>query len=98
MKIVADENIPFVAEGFAPLGEVRVMSGRAIAREALVDAELLVVRSITKVDRALLDGTPVRFVGTCTIGFDHVDLGYLAKRGITFASAPGSNEIGRAHV
>lgn len=91
MKIIADENIPFVAEGFRPLGEVSVMSGRAITRETLKDAELLVVRSITKVDKALLEGTPVRFVGTCTIGFDHIDLGYLASRGITFASAPGSN-------
>ena len=91
MKIIADENIPFVEEGFAPLGEVRVMSGRAITRETLRDAEMLVVRSITRVDRALLDGTPVRFVGTCTIGTDHVDLDYLAKQGIAFASAPGSN-------
>ncbi len=91
MKIIADENIPFVEEGFRPLGAVRVMSGRAITHEALKDAEMLVVRSITRVDRALLDGTPVRFVGTCTIGFDHIDLGYLAKHGIAFASAPGSN-------
>ncbi len=91
MKIVADENIPFVAEGFAPLGEVRTLAGRAITREALRDAEMLVVRSVTRVDKSLLEGTPVRFIGTCTIGFDHVDLGYLASRKIAFASAPGSN-------
>ena len=55
------------------------------------DAELLLVRSITKVDRALLDGSAVRFVATATIGEDHIDKAYLAERDIAFSSAPGSN-------
>jgi len=57
----------------------------------LRDAELLMVRSITKVNKDLLDGTAVRFVATATIGLDHIDQAYLDARGIGFASAPGSN-------
>jgi len=91
LKIVADENIPFVEDGFGRLGEVRLLPGRAITPEAVRDAELLIVRSVTKVNAKLLDGSSVRFVGTCTIGTDHMDLDYLTRRGITFVSAPGSN-------
>lgn len=91
MKIVADENIPLVRDGFGRFGEVRVLPGRAIRAEAVRDAEMLIVRSVTKVNAKLLDGSAVRFVGTCTIGMDHLDVDYLRRRGITYASAPGSN-------
>ncbi|MFM1920433.1 MAG: Erythronate-4-phosphate dehydrogenase [Candidatus Hydrogenedentota bacterium] len=91
MRIIADQNIPFALEAFGTLGEVETMPGRQIAREHLAGADALIVRSITRVDAALLEGTPVRFVGTCTIGEDHVDKAWLAERGIGFASAPGCN-------
>ena len=91
MKIVADENIPYAREAFDALGEVVTVKGRELTREQLVDAEVLLVRSVTKVRADLLDGTCVRFVGTATIGTDHVDTGLLADRGIAFTSAPGSN-------
>lgn len=91
LKIVADENIPFVREACATLGEVSLVAGRAVTRETLRDADLFFCRSVTKINRALLEGTGVRFVGTATIGFDHVDLDYLRQAGIAFASAPGSN-------
>ena len=91
MKIVADANIPFVRECFSSVGEMEVLSGREIAPASIADADALVVRSITPVNGELLDGSAVRFVGTATIGFDHVDLGYLERHGIGFASAPGSN-------
>ena len=91
MKIVADENIPFVREAFSALGEVTAMPGRAMTADALAGAEVLLVRSITKVNAELLDGSGIRFVGTATIGEDHVDKAYLARHGIGFASAPGCN-------
>jgi len=91
MLIVADENIPFAQTLFPSLGEVRTMAGRAITPEAVRDAGMLMVRSVTRVDRALLGESRVRFVGTATIGTDHIDLDWLAERGIGFASAPGSN-------
>lgn len=91
MKIIADENIPFVREVFGTLGEVRTVQGREVGPQDVADAELLMVRSVTGVDRDLLEGSAVRFVGTATIGTDHVDLDYLESRGIGFTSAAGSN-------
>jgi len=91
MKIVADENIPYVKEVFSGLGEVRCLSGRAMHRAALADADALLVRSVTAVDAQLLEGTNVRFVGTATIGTDHIDEDYLQSRAIAFTSAAGSN-------
>lgn len=91
MKILADENIPYVREAFASLGEVSAISGRAISPERTRDADMLLVRSITKVNAALLDGSAMRFVATATIGEDHIDKTYLASRNIAFSSAPGSN-------
>ncbi len=91
MKILADENIPFVREMFAELGDVHTISGREISPEAVRGVDVLLVRSITKVDRALLQGSSVKFVATATIGTDHVDEDYLAEAGIGFANAAGSN-------
>ena len=91
MVILVDENVPYGREAFGLLGEVRTAHGRKISREMLADVDALVVRSITKVNADLLEGTPVRFVGTCTIGEDHVDKAWLAGRGIAFSSAPGCN-------
>ncbi|MGE5296027.1 MAG: 4-phosphoerythronate dehydrogenase PdxB [Solirubrobacterales bacterium] len=91
MRIVADANIPFVRECLSSVGDVRVLSGRDITPQVVADADALLVRSITPVNEQLLSGSPVRFVGTATIGFDHVDVPYLDRRGIGFASAPGSN-------
>ena len=91
MKIVADANIPFVQECFSSVGDVTVMGGRDMTAAALADADALLVRSITQVDGPLLAGTAVKFVGTATIGFDHVDLDCLHSHHIGFASAPGSN-------
>ena len=93
MKIVADENMPFAKEAFSTLGEVILLPGRAMTREAVQDASVLAVRSVTKVDAELLEGSSVRFVGTATIGVDHVDADYLESRSIGFASAPGSNAV-----
>ena len=91
MHIIADENIPFVKQLFAELGEVTCCSGRQINRKRLEQGDVLLVRSITQVNAELLDDTAVRFVGTATIGADHIDMDYLASRGIAFADAAGSN-------
>jgi erythronate-4-phosphate dehydrogenase len=91
MKIIADANIPFVAECFSSIGEVQVVDGREITRGVIDDAEVLLVRSITKVDADLLAGSKVKFVASATIGFDHVDIDFLKRENIGFASAPGSN-------
>jgi erythronate-4-phosphate dehydrogenase len=89
--VVVDVKNPFLAEALAEGCEVRALPTAEITRPALLDADAVVVRSETRVDAALLEGTRVRFVGTATIGIDHVDVPYLSNRGIGFASAPGSN-------
>lgn len=94
MRILADENIPLVDAFFADFGTIRRMAGRSINRTALEQSDVLLVRSVTRVDRELLAGTPVRFVGTCTIGTDHLDLDYFLEAGIEWASAPGCNARG----
>lgn len=91
MKILADENIPYVAECFSSLGQVQLVAGRKITPALARDADVLLVRSVTPVGPELLSGTNVRFVGTATIGFEHIDTRYLSENSIGFASAPGSN-------
>ena len=91
MKIVADENIPLVEAFFQDLGEIRRLPGRQMRPEDVADADALLVRSVTRVDEGLLGGSSVKFVGTCTIGVDHLDAGYFAGQGIRYASAPGCN-------
>lgn len=94
MLIVADENIPLLDAFFAGFGEIRRVPGRAIDRVTVEQADVLLVRSVTNVNRALLEGSKVRFVGTCTIGTDHLDLDYFTEAGITWSSAPGCNARG----
>ena len=91
MKIIADENIPFVKECLSSLGEVVTCSGARMTKELLADADVLLVRSVTKVGAGLLEGSRVQFVATATIGTEHVDQRYLEENNIAFASAPGSN-------
>lgn len=91
LKIVADENIPAVETYFGHLGEISRYPGRQLQREQLKDADILLVRSVTPVNEQLLAGTPVQFVGTCTIGTDHLDIDYLQQQGIRYSSAPGCN-------
>ena len=80
-----------MAECFSSIGKVEAVTGREIMPGIVADAELLLVRSITRVGADLLAGSKVRFVGTATIGFDHIDIEYLSRNNIGFASAPGSN-------
>ncbi len=86
--ILADDAIPHLREAFGLVTSVR---GPEITNEHLVHADALLVRSVTRVDAALLAGTHVRFVGSATAGFDHVDVDALTRAGITFAHAPGCN-------
>lgn len=93
MLIVADENMPLLDEFFGDMGEIRRFHGRSLQAADIVGADLLLVRSVTRVDAGLLAQASPRFVGSATIGTDHVDLDLLAARGIPFASAPGCNAV-----
>lgn len=94
MRIVADENIPLLDEFFAGIGQIQRLPGRSISAAAVAEADILLVRSVTQVNRQLLEGSQVKFVGTCTIGTDHLDLEYFAQANIAWSSAPGCNARG----
>lgn len=91
LKIVADENIPFVIDAFANIGNVELFPGREIESAMLKNADVLLVRSVTKVDAKLLHGSKVKMVCSATIGVDHIDTDYLVGENIAFANAAGSN-------
>lgn len=91
MKIICTTSIPFAQEAFSPLGELQVLDPHQITPATLTDADILITRSTLKINAALLEGSKIKFVGTCTIGHDHVDTGYLEKSGITWTAAPGCN-------
>ncbi|MEH6642223.1 4-phosphoerythronate dehydrogenase PdxB [Vreelandella glaciei] len=91
MKLVIDANIPAAEHCFGHFGTLTRVPGREIHASHLQDADALIVRSITQVNDQLLADSPVRFIGTCTIGTDHIDQTALAQRDIDFASAPGCN-------
>jgi erythronate-4-phosphate dehydrogenase len=91
LTILADENIPAVESHLGAFARIQRCSGREVNRSLLKGVDVLLVRSVTRVDEALLRGSTVRFVGTATSGFDHIDRSYLARAGIGFAYAPGSN-------
>lgn len=91
MKLIVDENIAFAHEAFSGFGNVILVDGRSLTNRDVKDADALIVRSITQIDENLLAASKVQFVGTATIGTDHIDLGYLQKRNIKFADAKGCN-------
>jgi len=94
MKIVADIDIPFLEGVFEPYAEVVYKKGDHIVREDVVDADVLIVRTRTRCDAALLEGTSVRMISTATIGIDHIDMNYCHDHGIYVANAEGCNAGG----
>ncbi len=96
MLIIADENIPGVDDAFSAFGKVRKLHGRHMKASDVKDAEVLLVRSITEVNEELLSGSKVKFVGSATIGTNHVDLNWLQQQGIRFSNAPGCNAVSAA--
>lgn len=91
MQIVADNAIAYLDQALRPFGDLRALPGRSITRSDVQDADALVVRSVTRVDEALVDGSRLRMVVSATAGIDHVDVPALEARGIRFEHAPGCN-------
>ncbi len=91
IHIVADEKIPFVKAAFSHIGDLTLLPGRSISKEHLKNADLLLTRSVTQINRYLLETSRVKMVASATIGTDHVDLEYLNSHDIQFAFAAGGN-------
>jgi len=91
MDIVADANLAMLDETFARHGRITRLPGRELTASDVRHADVLLLRSVTRADRSLLAGSRVRFVGTATIGTDHLDIPWLEANGIAWACAPGCN-------
>jgi erythronate-4-phosphate dehydrogenase len=91
MKIIADDKIPFLKGVLEPYAEVVYVPGKLINRDLLMDSDAMLIRTRTKCTENLLEGTKVRFIGTATIGFDHIDTKYCNRKNITWTNAPGCN-------
>lgn len=96
MKIVIDRDIPFIKGRISEEAEILYLPGSEIKRGDVADADALIVRTRTKCNRELLDGTNVRLVATATIGTEHIDIPWCLQNGIAVASAPGCNAPGVA--
>lgn len=91
MKIVVDSHIPNIRGLIEPWATVEYLEPEEITSAAVKDADALIIRTRTRCIASLLDGSRVRFIGSATIGTDHIDLDYCADRGITVRNAPGCN-------
>ena len=91
MKVICDSDIPFLKGALEPHCEVVYARGSEISRDMVKDADALVVRTRTKCDASLLEGSNVRFIATATIGYDHIDTRWCESHGITWTNAPGCN-------
>ncbi|NHB58421.1 4-phosphoerythronate dehydrogenase [Acinetobacter sp. 194] len=91
MKIIADENLAFTDYFFAEFGEIEHQAGRTLTHADVEHADALLVRSVTKVNQALIENTPLKFVGSATIGTDHLDIAAIEKQGIAWSNAAGCN-------
>ena len=91
MKIIADNTVPYLKGILEPIADVSYLDSKEFTPTNIKDADALIVRSIDKCTRELLEGSRVRLITTATIGYDHIDIHYCEKTGITWKNAPGCN-------
>ena len=92
MKVIIDHKIPYLKEAIENItDDVVYLPGNAFTRETVKDADALIVRTRTKCNRELLEGSKVKFIATATIGYDHIDTEYCREAGITWTNCPGCN-------
>lgn len=91
LNIIIERNVPFVEGLLEPYANVRYLESEDITPEAVKDAHAMIVRTRTRCNAALLEGSQCRFIATATIGIDHIDRDYCACRRITAVNAPGCN-------
>lgn len=90
-KIIIDYDIPYIRNIFDEIADIQYVKGRSITSDTISDADALIIRTRTKCNKELLNGSKVSFIGTATIGVDHIDTEYCSAHGITVCNAPGCN-------
>ncbi len=93
MKLVIDKNIPFIKGLLEPFADIRYIQGSSIGKNDVLDADGLIIRTRTRVGPDLLEGSSVKYIGTTTIGTDHIDTEWCDNKGIHYKSAPGCNSV-----
>ncbi len=91
LRIIADDKIPFLKGMLEPYADIIYLPGNLISRESAMDADALLIRTRTKCNASLLEGTAVKFIATATIGYDHIDVDYCLSKQITWVNVPGCN-------
>jgi len=92
MKVIIDNKIPYIKEAIERIAdEVVYLPGSGFTNETVKDADALIVRTRTRCDRDLLEGSRVKFIATATIGYDHIDTDYCREAGIIWTNCPGCN-------
>jgi erythronate-4-phosphate dehydrogenase len=91
IKIIADDKIPFLKGVLEPFTDIQYLPPLEITKDIIKNADALLVRTRTKCDINLLENSSVKFIGTATIGFDHIDKVYCESKGIKWINAPGCN-------
>ncbi len=91
IKIIADDKVPFLRGAFEEVAEIEYVPGKEMNNEIIKDADALLIRTRTKCNRQLLEGSKVTFIASATIGYDHIDTDYCDRKGIKWTNAPGCN-------
>lgn len=91
LKILADAHIPYLRGVAEQLGDVEYLPGNQFTREAIMEKDALIVRTVTHFGEELLNGTAVKLICSATIGYDHIDTAYCDTHGIAWRTAPGCN-------
>ena len=94
MRVVVDAAIPYITGVLEPYSEVVYLPSKDITSNVVRSADALIIRTRTKCDKELLDGSTVKFIATATIGTDHIDSTYCTEHNIKVCSAPGCNARG----
>ncbi|MHB9055566.1 MAG: 4-phosphoerythronate dehydrogenase PdxB [Paludibacteraceae bacterium] len=93
MKIIIDKNIPYIQGALEAVADIEYLTYREMNPDTVRDADALIIRTRTKCNQSLLEGSRVKFIATATIGYDHIDTGYCAENGIVWKNAPGCNSL-----
>lgn len=91
IKIIADDKIPYLKGVLEPYADIQYLPGAQITKEQVKEADALIIRTRTRCNAQLLEGSKVTFIATATIGFDHIDTSWCEQHGITWTNAPGCN-------
>ncbi len=95
LKVVVDEAIPYIKGEIEKIASnVVYLRGKDIHADVVHDADVLIVRTRTRCDANLLEGSRVKFIATATIGVDHIDADYCQRKGIKWTNCPGCNAGG----